>query len=121
MDAVVDVVILGAGFSGLSAAIELERRGHSSFVVLEKAHDVGGTWRDNTYPGVECDVPSHLYSLSTVPNPRWTKTYAPGAEIHAYQREIVRRFRLHDRIRFGVRAEMACWRDGHWSVQTSDG
>lgn len=116
-----DVVILGAGFSGLSAAIELERRGRPSFVVLEKADDVGGTWRDNTYPGVECDVPSHLYSLSTAPNPRWTKTYAPGAEIHAYQREIVERFGLGDRIRLATCAETASWQDGRWIVETRDG
>jgi cation diffusion facilitator CzcD-associated flavoprotein CzcO len=117
----VDVVILGAGFSGLSAAIELTRRGRSSFLVLEKADDVGGTWRDNTYPGVECDVPSHLYSLSTAPNPRWSKTYAAGAEIHAYQQEVVRRFDLADRIRLGTCARSASWSGGRWTVEATDG
>ncbi len=117
----VDVVILGAGFSGLSAAIELERRGRTSFVVIEKADDVGGTWRDNTYPGVECDVPSHLYSLSTAPNPRWTKTYAAGAEIHAYQRRIVQEYDLGGRILLGTCAEKAAWHDGWWTIDTDDG
>jgi cation diffusion facilitator CzcD-associated flavoprotein CzcO len=117
----VDVVILGAGFSGLSAAIELSRRGRDSFVLLEKAGDVGGTWRDNTYPGVECDVPSHLYSLSSAPNPHWSKTYATGAEIHEYQRECARRFGLVERLRLGVRAEHARWVDNRWHVVASDG
>jgi cation diffusion facilitator CzcD-associated flavoprotein CzcO len=118
---VVDVVILGAGFAGLCAAIELERAGRHSFVVLEKADDVGGTWRDNTYPGVECDVPSHLYSYSFAPNPNWSKSYSPGKEILGYIKDCAERFGVRDRIRFGAQALTAQWADGHWTVVTTDG
>src|SRR5829696_3986899 len=71
----VDVAIVGSGFSGLGAAIQLKRQGRDDFVVLERADEVGGTWWTNTYPGCACDVPSHLYSFSFAPNPEWTETY----------------------------------------------
>ena len=80
----VDIAIVGAGFSGLGMAIRLRRQGIEDFVVLERADDVGGTWRDNTYPGCACDVPSHLYSFSFAPNPEWSQTYSPQPEIRAY-------------------------------------
>ena len=117
----VDTVILGAGFAGLCAAIRLEQSGRSSFVVLEKADDVGGTWRDNTYPGVECDVPSHLYSFSFAPNPNWSKTYGPGAEIKSYLRHCAERFGVIDRIVFGSAAEVARWDGDRWEVVASTG
>ncbi|WP_394934849.1 flavin-containing monooxygenase [uncultured Ilumatobacter sp.] len=117
----VDVVILGAGFSGLCAAIELQRRTDLTYVVLEKAHDLGGTWRDNTYPGVACDVPSHLYSFSFAPNPRWSKSYGNGAEIHAYMRDCAEQFGVREHIVCDARAESAVWDDGHWTVSTPDG
>ena len=82
----VEVLIIGTGFSGLGMAIELKRTGRHDFVVLEKADDVGGTWRDNTYPGCACDVPSHLYSFSFEPNPGWSRLFAPQAEIWDYLR-----------------------------------
>jgi cation diffusion facilitator CzcD-associated flavoprotein CzcO len=116
-----EVLILGAGFSGLCAAIELRRQGITSFLVLEKANDVGGTWRDNVYPGVECDVPSHLYSLSFALNPTWSKSFATGEEIHAYLRDCATRFDVRDRIVFGTRAVRARWGSDRWEVDTEDG
>ena len=82
----VDIAIIGAGFSGLGAAIRLRGEGIEDFVVLERHEDVGGTWWANTYPGCACDVPSHLYSFSFAPNPEWSRTYSPQAEIREYLR-----------------------------------
>ena len=95
---VVDVAVVGAGFAGLGMASALRRAGRDDIVVLERADDVGGTWRDNTYPGVACDVPAHLYSLSAHPNARWSQTFAPGHEIQAYLRDVAAREGLGDRL-----------------------
>ena len=73
----VRVAIVGTGFSGLGLAIRLKQRGMENFVILERADDIGGTWRDNTYPGCACDVPSHLYSFSFAPNPNWSRHFSP--------------------------------------------
>ena len=86
----VDVLIVGAGFAGIGMGIQLARQGRESFVIIEQADDVGGTWRDNRYPGVSCDIPSHLYSFSFRPNPGWSRVFAEGREIHAYLRTCVR-------------------------------
>lgn len=83
----VDVAIVGAGFAGLGMGIQLALRGRESFVILERGLDVGGTWRDNRYPGVACDVPSHLYSFSFRPKANWSQLFASGAEIQAYLRQ----------------------------------
>jgi len=80
------VLIIGAGFGGLGMAIALARAGEHDVLLLEKGADVGGVWRENTYPGAACDVPSHLYSFSFEPNPNWSRTYSPQAEIHQYLR-----------------------------------
>ena len=96
-----DVVIVGAGFSGLGMAIRLQQSGGRDFVVLERGDDVGGTWWANTYPGCQCDIPSHLYSFSFAPNPAWTRTYSPQAEILAYLRACAERYGVRSRIRFG--------------------
>src|SRR5437016_14074557 len=82
----VHVAIVGSGFAGLGMAIRLKQRGIEDFVVLERADDVGGTWRDNHYPGCQCDVPSHLYSFSFAPNPTWSRTFSRQPEIQAYLR-----------------------------------
>ena len=87
----VDHLIVGAGFAGLCAAIKLEEDGERDFLVVEKASDVGGTWRDNTYPGAACDVPSQLYSFSFAPNPEWSSSYSPGPEIQDYIRGVAER------------------------------
>ena len=76
--------IIGAGMAGILSAAQLREYGFDDFVILEKADRLGGTWRENTYPGVACDVPSHLYSYSFAPNPDWTHRYSPGPEIQAY-------------------------------------
>jgi cation diffusion facilitator CzcD-associated flavoprotein CzcO len=92
--------IVGAGFSGLCAAIRLGRAGFEDFVLFERGPDVGGTWRDNTYPGCACDIPSSLYSFSFELNPHWTRMYPLQAEIWGYLRRIVRKYGLRGRIRF---------------------
>jgi len=96
----VDHLIVGAGFAGLCAAIKLQEDGERDFVVVEKGGDVGGTWRDNTYPGAACDVPSQLYSYSFAPNPDWSMSFSPQPEIHAYIRKVAERSGTLDRFVF---------------------
>jgi cation diffusion facilitator CzcD-associated flavoprotein CzcO len=86
------VAVIGAGASGIVTAIKLRELGISDIAIFEKATDLGGTWRDNTYPGLACDVPSHLYRYSFAPNPEWTQRYAPGAEIHAYLKDVANKY-----------------------------
>jgi cation diffusion facilitator CzcD-associated flavoprotein CzcO len=93
------VAIVGAGFAGLGMAGALRRAGRDDFVLLERAASVGGTWRDNTYPGVACDVPSHLYGFAAHPNPRWSATFAPGPEIHRYLADVAERVERGPRLR----------------------
>ena len=107
----VDHLIVGAGFAGLCAAIRFEEDGERSFLVVEKGEDVGGTWRDNTYPGAACDVPSQLYSFSFAPNPDWSMSYSPQPEIQAYLRRVARESGTLDRFRFRTRMEQATWDD----------
>ena len=84
------VAVIGAGFSGIGLGIRMLQEGIDDFIVLEKAAEVGGTWEANTYPGIQCDIPSHLYSLSFMPNPGWTRTFSEGAEIWDYLRRCAR-------------------------------
>src|SRR4051812_1796888 len=104
-----EVVVIGAGISGIGAAITLREAGIDDFVVLEKSTEVGGTWRDNTYPGLTCDVPSELYSYSFAPNPGWTRAFAGQAEIQAYLLRTVEDFGLRPMIRFGTEVQEARW------------
>jgi cation diffusion facilitator CzcD-associated flavoprotein CzcO len=119
----VDVAILGTGFSGLCVAIALKRRGGRSFVLLERAATVGGTWRDNDYPGAACDVPSHLYSLSFEPNPDWSRSYPTQPELYADTQDIARRHGLLAHIRFDTTLRDAAWDETvHcWRISTSTG
>ncbi|MGF6889265.1 cation diffusion facilitator CzcD-associated flavoprotein CzcO [Nocardia sp. GAS34] len=119
----VDVLIVGAGFAGIGMGIQLARRGRESFVIIEQADDVGGTWRDNRYPGVACDIPSHLYSFSFRPNPHWARVFAEGAEIHAYLRSCVEREGLRERLLLNCALERAEWiqAEARWLVRTSRG
>src|SRR5262249_1029950 len=94
------IVIVGAGFSGLGAAIRLAEDGFDDVVILERASDVGGVWRDNTYPGCACDVESHLYSFSFAPDPSWTRMFAGGPEIWAYLQRVAGRYGVTSKIRF---------------------
>ena len=117
----VRVAIIGAGFGGLGAAIRLDQEGIHDFVVLEKSDDVGGTWRENTYPGCACDVPSHLYSFSFALNPEWSRSFAPQPEILDYLRAMADRVR--DKVRFGAEVESARWDDDEqrWLIATTAG
>lgn len=105
----VDHLIVGAGFAGLCAAIRLQEDGETDFLVVEKAADVGGTWRDNTYPGAACDVPSQLYSFSFAPNPDWSMSFSPQPEIYAYLKRVAERSGTLDRFVFRTRMEDAAW------------
>lgn len=115
-------LIIGTGFSGLGMAIALQKQG-IDFVILEKADDIGGTWRDNTYPGCACDVPSHLYSFSFEPKPDWSRIFASQPEIFAYLRGVADKYGLRRHIRFGAAAVQARWNDDEcrWHVVTEDG
>ena len=98
------IAIVGTGFSGLGMAIRLKQEGEHDFVLLERAGDIGGTWRDNTYPGCRCDVPSHLYSFSFAPNPNWSSTFSPQSgdpRLPEGHREPVRRAAARE-LRNGV-------------------
>lgn len=119
----VDVAIVGTGFAGLGMAIKLKQAGRDDFVVLERAADVGGTWRDNTYPGCQCDVPSNVYSFSFAPNPRWTRTFAPQREIWDYLRHVTERYGLRPHIRFGAELTDAAWDETRqrWTIETVRG
>ena len=108
--------IIGTGFSGMGAAIALDRAGISNFILLEKSDDIGGTWRDNQYPGACCDVPSHLYSFSFELNPDWSHRFSPAKEIHAYQQHVMDKYRLRDRTRGGFEVESATFSNGGWTV-----
>ena len=121
MKNVFDVVILGAGMSGLCMALQLKKHGLDSFLVLEKADRIGGTWRENTYPGVACDVPSHLYSFSFALNPKWTHMYSSGAEIQAYNEELVSEFHLEKHIRCNAVVTRASYEDEAWQIELQDG
>jgi cation diffusion facilitator CzcD-associated flavoprotein CzcO len=124
-DAIVstEVAIIGAGFGGLGAAIRLKQQGNDDFLVFEQADDVGGTWRDNTYPGCACDVPSHLYSFSFARNPGWSDTFSGQPEIWAYLRATAVRFGVTPHLRLGHELLGADWDGsiGRWRVRTSRG
>jgi len=118
-----DVIIVGAGFGGIGMAIRLESAGFPSFLILERANDVGGTWRDNVYPGCACDIPSMLYSFSFERNPDWTRVFPKQAEIWDYLKATVDRHALRDRIRFGTEVSEATYDDASatWRVRTAGG
>jgi cation diffusion facilitator CzcD-associated flavoprotein CzcO len=117
------IAIIGTGFAGLGMAIRLKQQGEHDFVLLERAGDVGGTWRANTYPGCRCDVPSHLYSFSFAPNPNWSSTFSPQPEILDYLRDCAERFDVVRHVRFHTDVEAARWDDddGLWRLETSQG
>ncbi|MEJ3744658.1 NAD(P)/FAD-dependent oxidoreductase [Actinomycetes bacterium KLBMP 9797] len=114
------IAIIGAGFGGLGAAIRLRQRGYDDFVVLDRGADVGGTWRDNTYPGCACDVPSHMYSYSFRLNPSWSRSFSPQPEIWEYLRRCVADYDLERHLRLRTEVHSAAW-DGQWVIETSGG
>ena len=114
-------VVIGAGMAGILAAIRLREAGYDDVVVYEKADRPGGTWRENTYPGLACDVPSHFYSYSFAPNPEWTRRFSPGAEIQAYFLDVARRYGVNERTRFGQEIVRCAFQNGRWHLETKDG
>ncbi len=119
----VKVAIVGAGFSGLCMGVKLKEAGESDFVIFEKATEVGGTWRENHYPGCACDVPSHLYSYSFETNPNWSRAFSPQLEILDYLKHCEQKFELTPFIKFGTGVTGAEWDEAgcFWRVMTSDG
>ncbi len=119
----VDVAIIGSGFAGLAMAIKLKQAGMQDFVVLEKAGEVGGTWRDNHYPGCACDVQSHLYSFSFAQNPNWSRMFSPQPEIWNYLKDVTDRYGIRSHIRFNNELTAAHWDEsaGVWNIQTKEG
>jgi cyclohexanone monooxygenase len=114
-------LVVGAGFAGLCAAIRLDEDGESDYLVVEKGSDVGGTWRDNTYPGAACDVPSQLYSFSFAPNPDWSMSFSPQPEIQSYLKRVAGETGVLDRFVFDTMVEAADWDDEsqHWTVRVT--
>ena len=119
----VDVAIVGAGFGGLCAAIQLLKSGNDSFVILEKGQDVGGTWNFNNYPGAACDVQSHMYSFSFEGNPDWSKRFASRDEIKAYIDGVADKYRLRSFTRFGQEVNEARFDEvtARWTLRSKAG
>ncbi|WP_020659218.1 flavin-containing monooxygenase [Amycolatopsis benzoatilytica] len=119
----VRVAIIGAGFGGLGTAIRLQQEGIGDFVVLERAHEVGGTWQINDYPGAQCDVPALIYSFSFAPNPEWSRLYPLQSELKEYLHRCAVEFGVLPKIRFGTEVTGAVWDDEscRWRISTSTG
>jgi cation diffusion facilitator CzcD-associated flavoprotein CzcO len=118
-----EIAIVGAGLAGVGMAIALKEDGREDFVVLERAGDLGGTWRDNSYPGCACDIPSVLYSYSSEQNPKWSHAFARQPEIWAYMQDVARRHELHEHFRFNHEITEARWSPEaqHWEIETTSG
>lgn len=116
------IAVVGGGFAGVGAAVMLRRAGYEDVTVFEKGERVGGVWSANTYPGAACDVPSHLYEFSFAPN-RWSRRFAPQAEIQAYVEGVARHFGVFDRVRTGTEVKSAAWDEerGRWRLETGAG
>ena len=119
----VRAAIIGAGLGGIGAGIRLRGAGVTEFVILERADSVGGTWRDNTYPGCACDIPSHLYSFSFAPNPDWSHSFSRQPEIWRYLEDVTDRYDLRRHLEFGAEVIRADWEPGpaRWRLRTSRG
>jgi cation diffusion facilitator CzcD-associated flavoprotein CzcO len=117
------VAIIGSGFSGLGMAIQLRRRGRDDFLILEKSHDIGGTWRENTYPGCGCDVPTTIYSYSFEQNPNWSKMWCSQAEIQAYLQRTTDKYDLRSNAVFGMKIVGYEWAEtaSRWHLRSADG
>ena len=115
------IAIIGAGFAGIGTAIQLKQAGIHSFTIFERAGEIGGTWRDNTYPGAACDVPSHVYSFSFEPNPGWTRASPPSGEIQAYLLGCVEKWELRAHLRLDTEIVGARFDEarGDWTLTTT--
>lgn len=122
-DIIHDAAIIGAGFGGIGAAIQLRRLGHDDLVILERESDLGGTWHVNRYPGLAVDIPSSTYSYSFEPNPYWSRLYAPGAELKAYATHVADKYDIRRHMRFDTVVEGAVWDEDnrHWTVNIAGG
>ena len=114
-------LVIGAGMSGILSAIKLQEAGLDDFAIYEKADRLGGTWRENTYPGLSCDVPSHLYSYSFAPNPEWSHRFSYGPEILAYFEDVARRHGVAERIQYGKEVTRCAFEGGRWTIEMADG
>ncbi|WP_327065992.1 flavin-containing monooxygenase [Kitasatospora sp. NBC_01302] len=119
----VAVAVIGSGFGGIGAGVRLRRAGITDFVILERAGSVGGTWRDNSYPGCACDVPSHLYSFSFALNPDWPRSFSGQGDIRAYLEQVTDTFGLRPHLRFHHEVTEARWESAHtrWRITTTGG
>jgi len=115
------IVIIGAGMAGILSGIKLREAGYNNFIVYEKGDALGGTWRENTYPGLACDVPAHLYTYSFEPNPDWSHVYAPGPEIRAYFENVAKKYGIVDSVRFGEEISSCEFIDGRWQIRMKSG
>jgi cation diffusion facilitator CzcD-associated flavoprotein CzcO len=115
------VVVIGAGMAGVLAGIKLKQEGLYDFVIYEKADRIGGTWRENTYPGLTCDVPSHHYTYSFERNPDWTRHFPPGAEIQTYFEDTTEKYGIYEHIRFNTEISKANFVNGQWLLEMKDG
>lgn len=115
------VLIIGAGMTGICLAIKLREAGISDLLMIEKGSSVGGTWRENTYPGVACDIPSHAYTYSFAQNPDWSSLLAGGAEIHAYFKSVFEQYQLDNCTRLNEKVLSSVYQEGRWHVQTDQG
>ncbi|NEW40301.1 NAD(P)/FAD-dependent oxidoreductase [Nocardia cyriacigeorgica] len=116
-------IIIGSGFAGLGLAIRLSQQGREDFLVLERGSDVGGTWRDNTYPGAACDVPSHLYSYSFALNPNWSRSFSRQGEIQTYIQDVAKKYNVLDKHIFDCDVTGARWNNdtAQWEITSSKG
>ena len=115
------IVIIGAGMAGILSAIKLREAGYNNFIIYEKSNALGGTWRANTYPGLACDVPAHLYTYSFEPNPSWSHVFAPGPEIRTYFENVAKKYGVMDSVRFGEEISSCEFIDGRWQIRTKTG
>jgi cation diffusion facilitator CzcD-associated flavoprotein CzcO len=114
-------VVIGSGMAGILAGVRLREAGYDKVTILEKASAIGGTWRENRYVGLYCDVPAHAYTYSFAPNPDWSGYLAPGPEIRRYFEDVARRYGLYDIMRFNEEVERCSFENGHWTVLSKTG
>jgi cation diffusion facilitator CzcD-associated flavoprotein CzcO len=114
-------IIIGAGMAGVLSAIKLREAGFENFAIYEKSGRLGGTWQVNEYPGLSCDVPSHLYSYSFAPNPDWSRRFSPGKEIQSYFEDVARRYGVDQLIQYGKEITRCEFSGGRWTIETADG
>jgi cation diffusion facilitator CzcD-associated flavoprotein CzcO len=115
------VAVIGAGMAGILAGIKLQEAGLDDYTIYEKGDSLGGTWRENTYPGLSCDVPSHLYSYSFAPNAEWTHRFSPGPEIRSYFERIAGEHEIEKHVRFNDEVTSCAYVDGRWHLNTANG